>query len=332
MLTCRSRLTWILVALCVTLSVVLVKSTSVGDSIALEQRRVHGAWLYVITADLNDPRIRIDIGLPAKGLSHSESFVRMIRRRGPLAAVTGTYFDPRSLLPVGTIVVGGKVVHVNHIGTTVGFTGSTRVTFVATAKGESCSLAGVDCGLRTGPRLLAGGSYALNPRREGFRYSGLFGRHRRVALGVTQRNKLLLVAVSTPVTFGKLAGIMKSLGATDAVCLDGGSSSAMYYRGRLVCRPGRALTNILEVHWSPTYVTVVQAPRPVAANQAIAAAENYGSSAVQPTAPEQVAAFPEPCLSHPSKQRQVQRPARGSKSPGPADYRLARALAVTAHS
>ncbi len=37
----------------------------------------------------------------------------------------------------------------------------------------------------------------------------------------------------------------------DAVCLDGGSSSAMYYRGKLVRRPGRALTNVIEVRAVP---------------------------------------------------------------------------------
>jgi hypothetical protein len=312
MSTCRCRLICFSVALCVTLLVVLISSVFASDSIALQHRRVQGAWLYVITTDLNDPRIRIDIGLPARGLYHSEGFLNMIKRRGPVAAVTGTYFDTRSLLPVGTIIVGGKAIHVNHIGTTVCFAGSTRVTFIGTAKGESCELSGVDCGLRTGPRLLAGGHYVLNPRREGFRHPGLFGNHRRVAMGVTAHNKLLLVAINTPVTFAKTAGIMKSLGAVDAVCLDGGTSSAMYYKGKLVCRPGRALTNIVEVYRSPVYaarsmrtaqaadtagVEAIQAPRSATANQVIAAADVSGETTIRQAAPEEVPAFPEPCFS-----------------------------------
>ena len=120
--------------------------------------------------------------------------------------------------------------------------------FAGTKKGERFAWDGVETGFRTGPRLLKEGSYALNPRPEGFRYPGLFGARTRMALGLTVHNKLLLVSVSTPVTFGKLAGIMKALGAVEAVALDGGTSSAMYYRGRFVRRPGRALTNVIEIH------------------------------------------------------------------------------------
>lgn len=326
MYTCRYRSGWVSVAVCVALLMVLISSTSVGDSVALEQRRVQGARLYVITADLNDPRIKIDIGLPAKGLSHSEGFTNMIKRRSPVAAVTGTYFDTRSLLPVGTIVVAGKTVCVNNIGTTVCFSGATQVDFQPTAKGERSELAGVDCGLRTGPRLLASGYYVLNPRREGFRHPGLFGRHKRVAMGVTAHNKLLLVVVNTPVTFGTTAAIMKSLGAIDAVCLDGGTSSAMYYKGKMVCRPGRALTNIVEVHWSPAYaaralpkaepVPVTQLPLPAAAGQMIAAAEAFGNADIGRLVPEEFAVFPGPFLSRLAKGRGPLFPINRAEFPG----------------
>ena len=247
----RSTLTLTLAALCMLLAVALLRSVSPADSLALENYRFSGARVYVIRADLNDPRLRIDIGLPARGLAHSESFEAMIRRRAPLAAVTGTYFCTRSLIPVGTIIVGGRKIHVSCIGNTVHFLGSNQVIFIDTVKGQDCDDAGAQCGLRTGPRLLNNSQYALNPRREGFRHPGLFGTHSRMALGVTRHNKLLLVSVVTPVTFARTAAIMKALGAVDAVCLDGGSSSAMYYRGRLIRRPGRALTNIIEVRSAP---------------------------------------------------------------------------------
>jgi hypothetical protein len=247
----RSILSLALAALCVLLAVVLLRSATIGDSLALEKYTLRGARVYVIRADLNDPRIRVDIGLPAKGLAHSESFEAMVRRRAPLAAVTGTYFCTRSLIPVGTIVIGGRKVHVSRIGNTVYFLGSTQVRFVDTAKGQDCDFTGAYCGLRTGPRLLNAGRYALSPAREGFRHPGLFGAHLRMALGVTSHNKLLLVYVATPVTFARTASIMKALGAVDAICLDGGTSAAMYYRGRLVHRPGRALTNVIEVRLAP---------------------------------------------------------------------------------
>ncbi len=256
----RSILSLTLAALCVLLAIALLRSQAIGDSVALERYRLKGALVHVIRVDLNSPRIVIGIGLPEKGLAHSESFESMVRRRAPLAAVTGTYFCTRSLVPVGTIIIGGRRVHVSCIGNTVCFLGSTRVRFVDTTKGQDYDVAGAHSGLRTGPRLLKNGHYALSPRREGFRSPGLFGAHVRMALGVTAHNKLLLVYVATPVTFARTASIMKALGALDAICLDGGSSSAMYYRGRMIHRPGRRLTNIIEVRNLPPAADVRPVP------------------------------------------------------------------------
>lgn len=251
MYTCRFRRLWPFVLICGACLAAAAVSRANADSVALHKRFVRGASAIVVTANLNDPAIRIEIGLPQKGLSHSESFSEMVRRNKPIAAVTGTYFDTRTLLPVGTIVMGGKAVHVSCIGTTICFASTNKVWFVDTARDERDKTFGVDYALRAGPRLLNGGRYALDARREGFRDPGIFGRRSRMALGTTAHNKLLLVAVRTPVTFGRLATIMKTLGAVDAVCLDGGTSSAIYYRGRVVVAPGRKLTNIIQVRRVP---------------------------------------------------------------------------------
>lgn len=222
-----------------------------ADSVMLESLTVRGAAVSLITVNLNDSSIKVGVGLPARGIPHAESFRSFVSRRSPLAAVTGTYFDTRTHIPTGSIVVDGKLVHQSNIGTAVCFTPDNRVRFVAGKRGESCDLTGAECAVRTGPRLLAAGEYALNPRQEGFRHPGLYGARTRMVLGVTPMNKLLLVSVRTPVTFGRAAGIMKLLGATDAVCLDGGTSSAMYYKGRIVRHPGRLLTNVIEVQRRP---------------------------------------------------------------------------------
>lgn len=238
-------------------------SHSNPSSISLTSMRIQGARTHVITANLNDSEIQVKIGLPEKGIPTSESFLSMVKRHAPEAAVTGTYFDTRTLYPVGSIVMEGKTAYDSAIGTAVCFIKSDgitcdngyKVTFNATRKGERFNWAGVWTGLRTGPLLLANGAYALNPAREGFRHSGLFGTRTRMAMGVTANNRLLLVSVGTPITFGRLASVMKALGAVDAVSLDGGTSSAMYYRGRIIRYPGRQLTNIIEVHNVPRAVS-----------------------------------------------------------------------------
>lgn len=254
-----------LVLLCAALLLIATNAASCSDGVTLTRDIVSGAAVCVISVDLNDPSVKVDIGLPEKGIPHSETFGRFVTRHAPLAAVTGTYFDTRTLLPTGSIVVNGRTVHESHIGTAVCFTPDNKVRFVDAKFGEPCDLSRAECGIRTGPRLLANGEYALNARREGFRHPGLFGARTRVALGVTAGNSLLLAYVGTPVTFSRLAGIMKSLGAVDAVCLDGGTSSAMYYQGRVVHSPGRMLTNIVEVRrrtLSPTVAMLLaSAPR-----------------------------------------------------------------------
>lgn len=247
----RSTFATVIPAFFVLVSGLAFHDISTADSVALEQHKIRGARVYVIKVDLDDPRISIDLGLPKKGLAHSETFTSMIGRRGPVAAVTGTYFCTRSLLPVGSLAVGGKELYVSCIGNTVCFMPANRVRIANTAKNEGFDFTGAQIGLRTGPRLLENGRYVLNARREGFRDPGLFGSRTRMVLGITPANKLLLVSIATPVTFARTASIMKVLGAVDALALDGGTSSAMYYKGRYIRRPGRALTNIIEVYVNP---------------------------------------------------------------------------------
>lgn len=242
-----SPLLGLIVTLAVLLLVLVSAATFAHGSIAFSHESVCGASVYVIKVDMNDPALRVDIGLPAKGIAHSETFASLVKRHAPLAAVTGIYFDVRTLRPTGTIVTRGRTVHVSHIGTAVCFMPDNTVLFVDARPGQACDLSAAECGFRTGPRLLADGRYVLNPRPEGFRHPGLFGARIRTALGVTSHNKLLLVLVRTPVSFSKLASVMKALGATDAVSLDGGTSAAMYYMGAIIKNPGRPLTNVVEI-------------------------------------------------------------------------------------
>ena len=220
-------------------------------SVGFCRTAVAGVSVDLIVADLNDQGLMVDIGLPTKGISHNESFAAFVVRDAPIAAVTGTYFDTQTLFPTGSIIVGGEMVYDNQIGAAVCFSPDNKVRFVDAKYGEACDLSGAESGVRTGPRLLANGEYVLNPGREGFHHAGLFGERTRMVLGVTSHNKLLLAHVRTPITFAGTARVMRALGAVDAICLDGGTSSAMYYRGRFIQRPGRLLTNVIEIRKRP---------------------------------------------------------------------------------
>jgi hypothetical protein len=103
-----------------------------------------------------------------------------------------------------------------------------------------------------GPRLLARGRVRLRSLAEGFdpisapwfHDSFVAARQPRTLAGVRADGRLLLVTIdgrrpgwSAGVTLGEAARVMRSLGARAALNLDGGGSTAMAVRGRVVSRP-----------------------------------------------------------------------------------------------
>jgi hypothetical protein len=103
-----------------------------------------------------------------------------------------------------------------------------------------------------GPRLLAGGRVRVRSSAEGFNplsapwFHGSFvaSRQPRTMAGVRRDGSLLLVTVdgrrpgwSAGVTLREGARVMRSLGARDALNLDGGGSTAMAVRGRTANLP-----------------------------------------------------------------------------------------------
>ena len=72
----------------------------------------------------------------------------------------------------------------------------------------------------------------------------------RTAIGSTADGKLLLVQTGAA-TIAQLKQAMLARGCVDAVNLDGGASTAMYYNGSTVASPGRALTATLQIFVQP---------------------------------------------------------------------------------
>jgi len=101
-----------------------------------------------------------------------------------------------------------------------------------------------------GPRILRAGRVAVAAKAEGFApvpsffHSFVAGRQPRTLAGVRADGTLLLVTVdgrapgwSAGMTLPEAARLMRSLGARDALNLDGGGSSTMTVRGEVVNRP-----------------------------------------------------------------------------------------------
>jgi hypothetical protein len=117
---------------------------------------------------------------------------------------------------------------------------------------DGAALAGKTGVVNGGPRLLSGGSVDITAYAEGFvwpddpEFYYRFGikRNPRTIAGITPAGDLLMVAVdghrpgySVGASFREEAAIMDSLGAEEAVNLDGGGSTTMTLGTRLVTRP-----------------------------------------------------------------------------------------------
>ena len=68
----------------------------------------------------------------------------------------------------------------------------------------------------------------------------------RTAIGTLGNGKIVLVSVGSA-TIQQMRELMLSMGCVDAINLDGGASTAMYYNGTYIRSPGRELTTTLQV-------------------------------------------------------------------------------------
>lgn len=234
-----------------------------NSPVAYQRVLINGVRAYVVTVDLNCRRISL---VPHSSNGHYKSFRRFIRENQPVAAINGTFFDPATATIICNLISSGKLLSEGRVGHSLRIDSQNRAQLVSTAgtPGRSLKLSDWAFGLSSGPTLLRGGGYTLTPWREGFRDPGLFGLAPRSAIGITKHNKLVLVTVRKPVRLQRLAWMMKNLGAQDALNLDGGSSTAMYYKGYFVTRPRRMLTNIVAVYLRPADTAAPLVSQPTA--------------------------------------------------------------------
>lgn len=93
-----------------------------------------------------------------------------------------------------------------------------------------------------GPRLVENGNIVCERAVDKENFENLaFSRKARTAIGMNKEGNLLFVVVegkrrqvSRGATYYDLAGIMKDIGAVDAIGLDGGGSSTMYANGHVL--------------------------------------------------------------------------------------------------
>lgn len=226
----------------------LFTASRIGERLRYLKGYLAGIPVHLIEADLRHPEVKVAVMVARGGIGHSESFGSMLNRARPSAAITGTFFGIRNHLPTGDIVVNRRNLFRGFIGTALAVTDGNVVSFITTGYKEAPNWHLFDTVLRTGPRLLDARQVVVAPEEEGFTSLRRHVPRPRTAVGITAQSRLLFLTVKRPVSLYRLALLMQALGAYHAVALDGGTSTAMSFGGRVIASPGRPLTNLLLIY------------------------------------------------------------------------------------
>ncbi|MBX3169907.1 MAG: phosphodiester glycosidase family protein [Candidatus Eremiobacteraeota bacterium] len=230
-----------------------VRKASAINAVHYRKLKAAGATCHVVEVDLYNPHVQLRAFRAADLGTRYRTFGSFVRQTRPIAAITGTFFDTATGTIICNLVRDGRLVEMGSVGHTLALDEVNQPKWMSTAGqyGGGHNWKDSEFAVSSGPTLLRGGQICLNPRAEGFRDPGLFRQASRAGIATTSRGKLLLVTVNQGVTLHKFAQVMQALGASDALNLDGGSSTALYARGNYVSRPGRRLTNVLLVTVRP---------------------------------------------------------------------------------
>lgn len=219
-----------------------------GFGVKLSETTVLGTLIKELWVNLNDSQVRVTAQIAEGGIGHLESFDRMVAASKPIAAVDGTYFSMRSLRPIGDIVIDGRMMNFGGMGTALCITPDNRCVMVETKWGQHMDWRPYRFVIAAGPCLLVNGLMRLEPQLQGFHDPHLYHPSSHMAVGLVNEHELLFVATLRPIQFGRLADIMRIVGARNAFSLDGGASVALYYGGKTLIRPGRQLSNIILIY------------------------------------------------------------------------------------
>jgi hypothetical protein len=240
----------------------LVAATAAGSPIGYETFR-HGSNTYhIVTADLSSGRVRPKT-VHTPGLS---SVWQLLAQQQPSAAITGTFFSTTSGHPIADLLVDGRLVAQGNRGSGIGVDWYGGVRIFDESYRRQVEWSEFQWGLRGAIRVVTKGTVHPNPQAQAFTDRRLWGRAARTGVGLTRHGKLVLVATKGQVTLSEFGNAMVSRGVQEAIGLDGGGSTCLYYKGSLVIPPSRKLSNMFVISeasagWANTSMGNVSANR-----------------------------------------------------------------------
>ncbi|MHB0937988.1 MAG: phosphodiester glycosidase family protein [Armatimonadota bacterium] len=218
-------------------------------SVTLHYQEIMGFPVKFVAVNMKDPDVVVTTAVASRFPRGLESWGSFINRVHPDAAINGTYFCQRTFMPVGDVAVGGNLLFKGVVGTGLCITADNKVAMLPGPRQGKPDWSGFSSVLCAGPRLLTNGQVTVNARAEGFRDPRVLGSATRSAVAYRATDGLLfLITIEKNISLQNLAYVCKHLGATDAMTLDGGSSSGMYAQGRTITRPERGIGTAIVVY------------------------------------------------------------------------------------
>lgn len=210
----------------------------------------------IVSFDLAGTRIVTDTGNDDNcgGGCVAMPLINYVARNGGFAGVNGTYFCPATYpdcsnktdsfdFPVYNTRLN-KWINADKL-----FWAERRAIFYVDGSGahylnnSSGFGGGLSAGIINYPGLVDGGNVQIDDNQSGLSEKQK-AKNTKVGIGLRDSQHVMVVVASN-VTMVEFAHVFKSLGATGALNLDTGGSTALIYNGRYVYGPGRNLPNAI---------------------------------------------------------------------------------------
>jgi len=168
----------------------------------------------------------------------------MISKTQPVAAITGTFFAYESQQPVADIVINGEQKATGYRGSILAVDWYGKVSIQNAETRKPFDYLAYRYAMRGGVRIVDNGAVKPNPRAQGFTDPAIWGSAARTGVGITKSGKIILIATKNSVSLSTFGKAFKSQGAVNAVSLDGGGSTMLYFDGDLKIGTSRGLCNL----------------------------------------------------------------------------------------
>lgn len=213
--------------------------TPSANSVALESRLVLGVHVKVVRVNLENPKVRVLPVLPLNVFKRGAQFDTLVSGSSAVAVLNAGHFHPRTFSPVGDLIYNGRYLNRGRLRTGLAITAANEVQLWL--RPYSPNPRGLETLIGSGPLLLHGGKINPVPKAEGYTDPAIWGLAARTAVGIVSKKKLVFVSTRQRLSLRQLAGVMKALGARDAIALDGGSSVGFAWRGQVLIHPKRKI-------------------------------------------------------------------------------------------